>query len=210
MKQRFFTIAVSVLMLGLGGCASMNANECLLGDWNAIGFEDGAQGHSTERLGVHRKACAKHGVAPDFVAYRAGRAEGLREFCQPVRGFNMGESGWRYNGVCSADLEPDFLDAYHRGQELYGLRSSVNAVNQALTARRSDLKNVEERIRETEAQLIAAETSPQDRLLALADLKDLSEEAGRLDAEIVGLIEERVDHERALESYEALLADSGY
>ncbi len=210
MTHRYITVLFGLLALGLSGCASMNANECLVGDWEAIGFEDGSRGHTTDRLGVHRKACAKHGVAPDFAAYRAGREQGLLEFCQPTRGFNLGESGWRYNGVCNADLEPGFLDGYRHGHELYDLRSSVNAVNQAITARRNELKNTEQLIRDTEALLISPGTTPEDRILALVDLKELSEEAGRLDAEIVSLIEERVDHERALESYEALLANSGY
>lgn len=210
MKQRFALPAMSLLWLGLSGCATMNANECLLGDWHAIGFEDGSQGFTSVRLGEHRKACAKHGVAPDFVAYRDGREQGLREFCQPARGFSLGESGWRYSGVCDADLEPDFLDAYRRGQQLHGLRSTVNEVNRALDARRKDLTNVEQQIRDTEALLIGADTSAEDRILALADLKELAEEAGRLDAEIVNLLEERVAHERELASYEALLADSGY
>ncbi|MGB5352121.1 MAG: DUF2799 domain-containing protein, partial [Woeseia sp.] len=180
MKHRILTSAMLLMLVGLGGCASMNANECLLGDWHTIGFEDGSQGYTTERLGEHRKACAKHGVAPDFVAYRAGRDEGLREFCQPARGFSLGESGYRYNGVCSVDLEANFLDAYRRGQQLYGLRSSVNEVNRAIDARRKELSNVEQQIRDTEALLISAETSSEDRILALVDLKELSEAAGRL------------------------------
>lgn len=210
MKHGIKLISVSIAVLGLSGCASMNANECLLGDWHAIGFEDGAQGHSNARLGEHRKACAKHGVAPDFVAYRAGLQEGLREFCQPSRGFSLGESGYRYTGICNADLEPEFLDAYRSGQQLYGLRSSVHAVNQQVDARQQELRDVEEQIRDTEALLISPETSAEDRILALVDLKSLSEDAGRLDAEIAGLIAERADQQRELASYEALLADSGY
>lgn len=210
MTHRYISVVLAVLVLGLSGCASMNANECLMGDWQAIGFEDGSRGYTSDRLGVHRKACAKHGVAPDFAAYRDGREQGLLEFCQPSRGFNLGESGWRYNGVCAADLEPGFLDGYRHGHELYGLRSSVSAVNQAISSRRNELNNTEQLIRDTEALLIDPDTTPEDRILALVDLKNLSEEAGRLDAEIVSLIEERVDHERALESYEAILADSGY
>ena len=61
-----------------------------------------------------------------------------------------------------------------------------------------------------EAALIAKETSLEDRVLILSDLKDLSEENGQLDAEIVQLIEERAMHEHDLSSYQSVLADSGF
>ena len=68
----------------LAGCSStMSKDECRTVDWRTVGYEDGVAGRSGERIGEHRKACAEHGVTPDLNAYRAGRAEGLREYCQP-------------------------------------------------------------------------------------------------------------------------------
>lgn len=203
-------ILLILATLVLSGCASMSANECALGDWRAIGFEDGARGYTADHLRQHRKACAKHGVTPDFVAYRQGRDQGLREFCQPSRGFTHGANGGTYYGVCAADQEPYFLDAYRRGQHLHALRRDVAAVNRQLAARRSELDDVEQQIRDTEAALIGAETPTEERILLLVDLKELSEQAGRLEAEIVALTEERIGHEHELESYQATLADSGY
>lgn len=210
MKNGFYRLLGVVAALGLSGCATMSADECLLSDWRTIGYEDGANGFSSNRLGERRKACAKHGVAPDFDEYRAGREAGLREFCQPSRGFNLGASGGRYNGVCSADQEPMFLDAYRNGQHLYTLRSNVDASNYAINSRRAELERVEQELRNAEAALIAPDTTPDQRVLALADIKRLSEESGRLEAEIIDLIEERRDHEHELASYQAVLADSGY
>ncbi|MDZ7643905.1 MAG: DUF2799 domain-containing protein [Woeseiaceae bacterium] len=210
MKRLYTAILVPGILLGLGGCASMSADECMLSDWHTIGYEDGARGYTADRLGEHRKACAKHGVAPDLEAYRAGRADGLREFCQPSRGFNLGAAGGRYYGVCSADMEPDFLDAYRNGQHLHTLRSNVQATNNAILAREADLEQVKQRVRNAEAALISRETTTEERILLLADLKDMSEETGQLEAEISVLIEERAMHESQLASYEAVLANSGY
>lgn len=210
MKNGIYRLLVVTAALGLGGCASMSADECLLSDWRTIGYEDGARGYTSDRLGQHRKACAKHGVAPDFDDYREGRADGLREFCQPSRGFSLGAGGGYYGGVCAADQEPEFLDAYRSGQLLYSLRSNVQASTNAINARRNELERVEQDIRDTQAALISAETTPEDRILLLVDLKELSEETGRLEAEIVDLIEERAHHENELASYQAVLADSGY
>lgn len=197
-------------LLMITGCATMSGEECLTSDWRAIGYEDGAQGFSSDRLSQRRKACAKHGVTPDFDAYQAGRSDGLQEFCQPQRGFNLGAAGGRYNGVCPAQLELGFLDAFRTGSQLHGLRSNVNAADSQIRARERELDDLAETARSKEAMLIANETTVQDRVLILADLKDLSERKGQLEAEILDLIEDRTVYEQQLASFEALLADSGY
>jgi len=201
------------LLLGtivLGGCASMNADECANSDWMAVGYEDGSRGYTSDRIGTQRQAWAKHGVAADFSAYQQGRNEGLVEFCQPSRGYNLGASGGRYNGVCSAEQEPDFLNAYRAGQELYTLRANVNAANSAIYAKESELEAIEVTKREKEALLIAAETTVEDRVLLLADLARLSERTGELEAEIEQLIIERARHEQELQAYEQSVAAYDY
>jgi hypothetical protein len=199
-----------ISLLGLGGCASMSADECVTSDWHAIGYEDGARGYTADQLGNRRKACAKHGITPDFESYRAGREEGLRQYCQPSRGFSLGSGGARYNGVCPGDLEADFVDAYNQGHHLYTLRSRVNGATSRINAKEHELENVNDRIRSAEAQLISPETTMQDRVLLLADLKDLSERTGQLEAEIDDLIAERAAAEQQLAAYQAVLANSGF
>ena len=210
MNSRFAGILVAGAMAALSGCATMSGEECLTSDWRAIGFEDGAQGYASNRLADRRKACAKHGVTPDFQAYQDGRTEGLKEYCQPQRGFNLGERGGRYNGVCPSHLEPGFLDAFRTGAQLHTLRSNVNSVNYRISAKQAELDDLEDTVRSKEARLIADETTTQDRVLILADLKELSERKGQLEAEIFDLVEDRVLHEQHLANYEAMLVDSGY
>lgn len=202
-------LAVTITMV-LSACATMSGDECTTGDWRMIGFEDGSKGYGAERLGEHRKACARHGVTPDLQAYRTGREEGLRDFCQPSRGFNLGARGGRYDGVCSVDMESDFLDAYRAGYHLYELQSAVNSANYQINARQHELDDVHDLIREKEALLIAEETTTQDRILILADLKDLSEQSGRLEAEILMLVDDRARHEEQLADYQASVAHFGY
>ncbi|MDX1405444.1 MAG: DUF2799 domain-containing protein [Woeseiaceae bacterium] len=188
----------------------MSADECATSDWHAIGFEDGARGYTADQLGNRRKACAKHGVTPDFEAYQAGRAQGLRQYCQPGRGFSLGSNGSRYNGVCPLDLEAEFLDAYNQGKHLYTLRSRVNGATSQINSKERELDNVKDKIRSAEASLISPETTMEDRVLLLADLKEYSERTGQLEAEIAELIEERAIHEQQLAAYQAMLADSGF
>lgn len=206
-KAGIFSI---ISLLGLSGCATMSADECLMSDWHTVGFEDGARGYTADQLGKHRKACAKHGVAPDFEAYQAGREEGLQQYCQPSRGFSLGSSGSRYNGVCPGYLEVDFIDAYNTGRHLYTLRSRVSSATNQISTRRHELEHTSDRVRIVEALLISTDTSVEDRVLLLADLKELSQRTGQLDAEIVGLIEDRVIAEHQVAAYQAIIADAGF
>ena len=210
MKLKWTGLLTVVIAMGMSGCASMSADECAVSDWNAIGYEDGAQGYTAERLGNHRKACAKHGVTPDLQAYQDGRSQGLRQYCQPSRGFNVGSRGGRYNGVCPSDLEEEFVLAFNSGHRLYNLRSSVSNANRQINARRAELERAEDRTISAGVELVAAETTTEERILLLAELKDLSERTGQLETEIVTLIEERVLYEQQLAEYEAYIAGSMY
>ncbi|NIV17784.1 MAG: DUF2799 domain-containing protein [Woeseiaceae bacterium] len=210
MDKKWLNLAAAAVILGLSGCASMSANECALSDWSAIGYEDGSRGYSPDRFGQHRKACAKHGVAANFEDYQRGRTQGLREFCQPERAFSYGESGGRYNGVCPADLEGDFVAAYNSGYQLYTLRAAVNHANSAIYAAQSELDYAEKRIVAIGLELVAEETTTEQRVLLLAELKDTTERKGELKTEIEFLIAERARAEQELEYYEQTIAAARY
>ncbi len=210
MKRNWNLIWVALAVSGLGGCAGMSGDECITSDWAAIGYEDGARGYTTDRISQRRKACAKHGVTPDFAAYQSGRKQGLVEYCQPGRGFDVGSNGGRYNGVCSVDLEADFLDAYNAGYHLYTLRSNVNRANSAINAKERELQRIKDEMRAKEASLISEETTTEERVLLLVDLKDLSERTGQLEAEIEDLHEQRARSQVELEQYQVAVVDFGY
>jgi hypothetical protein len=203
-------VLAALASLALGGCASMSSEECELSDWSAIGFEDGANGYTTERFSSRRKACAKHGVTADFRAYQEGRDEGLVEFCQPSRGYNLGVRGGTYSGVCDVALEEEFLDAYRVGHQLYSLRSNVNSANSRIASRERELDRIENEIRSKEALLIGSDTTTEDRILLLADLKRLSERTGELESEIDQLVADRARHEYELADYEHTVAAYGF
>lgn len=210
MKSNLNSIWLSLIVVGLSGCATMSADECMTSDWSAIGYEDGSRGYTTDRLGQHRKACAKHGVTPDFTAYQNGRDRGLIEYCQPRRGFNVGSNGGSYNGVCEVNLEEDFLDGYNAGYRLYTLRSDVNNANSQIYAKENQLDEIDDEVAHIAAALISDETSSEQRVFLLADLKKLSERAGELDTEIKELIDYRARAEVALQQYQMVVADLGY
>jgi hypothetical protein len=197
--------SAAILMLMLSACATMDRDECLTVDWRTVGFEDGAAGYSVDRIGRHRKACAKHGVTPDLETYQSGREDGLREYCVPANGFKLGSQGRNYNAVCPSDVEPAFADAYHSGMQLYTLQSRVSNVSQQIEERRDELDTAESDIVTRSAVAISDQATTKERAQAVVDVKHLGERVGRLKSEIQQLEEERVHYERDLEDYRATL-----
>lgn len=210
MDNRLKVMGAALVMLFVSGCASMSSDECVATDWSAIGYEDGARGYTTDYFSKHRKACAKHGITADFGSYQAGREQGLVEYCQPGRGFDVGVHGGRYYGVCPVNQEADFLDSYNVGHQLYTLRSNVNYTNSAISSKQHELEAVEDAMLHAEAALINRETTTEQRIILLAELKDLSEDTGRLEAEIRDLYEQRAHHQAQLDNYQAMVVDYGY
>lgn len=210
MSNRVGLIGLIIAIATLSGCAGMSSDECVASDWSAIGFEDGSRGYTTDRFGKHRKACAKHGVTADFQSYQNGREQGLVEYCQPSRGYNVGVNGGSYYGVCDVNLEADFLDAYNSGHHLYTLRSNVNHATSSINAKNNELGRIEDRIIANGVEMISVDTTQEQRIYLLAELKDLAERTGQLEAEVEELYEVRARYRAELENYQLTVADMGY
>ena len=132
--------AFSLLLLVLAaGCATLDKDECRAADWYAIGLEDGARGRAMERLGDHRRACAKHNVTPNAERYLAGRSDGLKSFCTAERGFAEGRAGHAYAAGCPEPFAGRFLSAYQHGRELYELHRKLDAVEADIARSRKTL-----------------------------------------------------------------------
>jgi hypothetical protein len=203
--KRIFCATFVLAVLGASGCATMDENECLTVDWRTVGYEDGAAGHSGERIGQHRKACAKHGVTPDLEEYQLGRDAGLREYCVPATGFRIGSQGYNYNGVCPPELDGQFVSAFESGRHLYELRAKVASVIDQLNAKHDALENAQARIAEQTALIASNDATREQRVAAAADVKHLAEKIGRLKEEIRRLEHDKIHCERDVEDYRATL-----
>lgn len=192
------------------GCASMSKEECLHADWRAIGYEDGAHGAAVSAISPRRRACTKKvGVAPDMSAYLAGRREGLERYCEPTNGFAVGSRGAAYNGVCEGPDAVHFLAAYQKGHQLYQLEAAHIGAGQAISDAQKDLWAVKRQIADVEVALVSPSTPHGARLELLAELKNLSEDKGRIETAIIALSR---DEERAaddLAEYRAFLVAEG-
>ena len=191
----------------LSACSStMSKDECRAVDWRTVGYEDGVAGHSGERIGLHRKACAEYGVTPDLAAYRAGRADGLREYCHPHNGYRAGATGAVYYDSCPADLAPAFVAAYEAGRELYVRERRVLDAQAAIDDRRREILRLEDATARGAFVLIGDASTPEQRTQALLDAKQAAERIGRLRAEIAELEQDRARYQREFDAYRATVA----
>lgn len=117
-------LGLLVISLGLVGCASISKDSCIAGNWYEIGLRDGANGFSAERRFEHEKACDKHGVPVQVQVdeYLKGREAGVRLYCTPENGYQLGLQIDYYRDVCPADMKSSFQRAYQLGRQEARLR----------------------------------------------------------------------------------------
>lgn len=205
-QSKFFVmISVLAVAIGLEGCSSMSANECLATDWKTVGYEDGVVGYSGNRIGKYRKSCAEHGISPDLNAYQLGRDQGLLEYCKPLNGFRTGAHGNSYSGVCPAELDREFMDAYQSGRQLYTLRSRVSSTSGAINSMRSELERIDKNMVSVGVKILDPSTTHEHRAELLVDSKQMAERKGEIKARIPQLESELHLQQRELDDYRASL-----
>ena len=178
----YLAVAAVGVGLALSGCASMSQQECLAADWRLVGYEDASQGHSTARIGEHRKACAKVNVQPDLNRYQQGHREGARVYCVKPRGYQLGASGGSYQGICPADLEPAFLRAYDHGRERYAITQQISQLEGDISSRKLDIGRYQDDIASHEKAIVDGKSSSKERRQHLGDMEQLRQQIA--DAEI--------------------------
>jgi hypothetical protein len=192
------------LLLALAGCSSNSVSEsqCLAGDWQTIGYRDGANGYRSTQLLEHQNACVKHGVIPDRATYMAGWEKGVREYCEANNGYDVGERGEGYDNVCPDDQRDAFLAAYHTGRELYLARSDVNNLEQAISEREYRLDAIKAELISSATQQFDPSLTPAARVDLLAMTERLAEEQGRINAELPRMRQELANKSQQLAALE--------
>ena len=204
-----------LLLVGLGsalafaGCAkngTVSESQCTAGDWQTVGYRDGAIGYRSSRLLAHQDACVPHGVIPDREAYMLGWQEGIREFCIADNGFEVGRSGRRHANVCPEDQREAFLAAYTEGRALHLAEAAVLDLERTIGAKKLRLEQVEVEIVSSATAQLNPVLTPAARVELLARTKRLTDEKRDLEAEIPRLERELDVKARELERLHSTLA----
>jgi len=198
-RYPFFTGAILGILILLQGCATLNKDECRLADWRLIGYQDGVAGKSAATVGEYREDCAKHAVVPDLDAYRAGREEGLQQYCKEGNGFRLGNAGRGFAAICPTALEDDFRDAYNAGRKLYLARSEVNKTQSRINNSQQTLSSLEKSRAQKLAALIAGGLKADQRVMILYDINELQQEMNSVEVEIVDLEHDLVKQQARLD-----------
>lgn len=188
-------IACSLL---LSSCATLSKNECLNADWLTIGYEDGVQAKARDRIGLHREACAEHGITPDFRSYQQGYDEGIRIFCTPRNGFYKGRDGHSYSGVCPADIESLFLDAYNSGREIHLQSREVADIQREIQTIENRLNYLDDAIPKKEKRLFSDGVSKEQRRKLYEKIEEMKTESTNLEYDHQQLLNEKYDAEDQL------------
>jgi hypothetical protein len=199
------TTGLLATLATLSGCSTMSAKECVAADWRTVGYEDGVTGRTGDRIGRYRDACSEHGITPSLAEYQAGREQGLREFCKPVNGFHLGARGGGYNGVCPADLDQPFVDAYQSGRQLYALRSRVGSTQDEIDALRSEMEQIDRSLVTIGARMVDPAVTNEERAQLVIDTKHMAERKGEIKARIPQLESQLLVFQRELDDYQASL-----
>jgi hypothetical protein len=173
MSQKF---AGLLLILVCSACSTMSPEQCRNADWRQIGYTDGVEGYPGSRIQDHASACASSDVTPDLSAYLAGRADGLKLYCQPEKGFDVGRRGRPDNaGDCPEPMRAVFLDQYQRGRQINAIESEINNLRNSQENERRLQRRNDERIDEIRKELNRQNLDPARRNTLLEEMNRLVE-----------------------------------
>ncbi len=209
MKQ-IAVLAASLVLVACASKPSVSEFQCKAGDWETIGYRDGAQGFQSTRLLSHQEACGEYAIVPNREGYMAGWHSGVQQFCNPENGFSMGQEGKRDNGVCQGDLRAPFVAAYEDGRRLYQAQRDVNLIVKQLNSYHQRLDQIKHELVDLTAAQLDTTLSLEDRIHMLAEMESLTQERVDIKAKIPQLEDELYASEAQLEQVSQELIKVGY
>ena len=162
----------------------MSSAECQYQDWNAKGLVDGMQGKTMEQYLRYVRACDKHGFLPNREDYMKGREQGLQHFCTRENGFEYGEGGRDYAGVCPADIEHRFLSAYNVGREMFDAWDEVRYIESVISSNERQIARLDDEVQDLEKEIVDSKEDATSRQKKLDQIKRRAATIGALTQEI--------------------------
>ncbi|WP_188566176.1 DUF2799 domain-containing protein [Undibacterium terreum] len=161
-----------MLASSIAGCASLSKDQCLNGNWQQIGFNDGLRGLTPQQLDEHAKACAEYGVQTNFDQYMLGRSRGLLNYCQPQNAFNVGRAGQGENvAACPPNMQNDFVFEFRRGQEINQMESELESIRSRVVLNNSRISRNDGRIYDIRNELRRTDLSNDARAALLNEFR---------------------------------------
>ena len=200
--------ALSVVSLLSWGCAShsLSEHQCLAGDWQTVGFNDGANGVDHTALLRHQEACGRFQVVPDRVTYLAGWNEGIARYCTADNGFAIGRAGQSLRRVCPESMSADFQLAYDDGRAIFDAERRVRQLERSINDAEARLLEIDDDVLAVAAAQIDPNLTADERAALFVEIKSLQEERERIETDLPILLAELDDARLAFEAVERGLA----
>lgn len=125
------TLSVGVL----SGCATtgLSKQQCQQltqnsTDWQKVGLQDGLMGRDASYFNQHLQSCSalvQANATPTqiFSSYQKlweqGRQQGIKQYCTPLRAYQLGREGIAYNNICPPEQTVELLKAHDEGYYNY-------------------------------------------------------------------------------------------
>ncbi len=137
------------------GCASISKEECEVGDWAAIGEKDGAKGVKSKKFYSYVKECKEFGITADKKAYDKGYNNGVKTFCTPSNGYDLGSKGRSNPNVCPKGMSAAFAAAHKKGMRIYDVKSQIKK-------KESKIESINDQIAKMQDEMVSGRlTGPQ-------------------------------------------------
>ncbi|MBB3167188.1 DUF2799 domain-containing protein [Simiduia aestuariiviva] len=115
--------------------------------------------------------------------FASGYQEGVSRYCTYESGYDSAMRGHGMNRNCPEARYPEYSQGHMSGQARYALEQSVRALESELADIEHSMLQQDEFIADSEAVIVSAESSADDRVKALLDIKNHRDERKRLKRE---------------------------
>ncbi len=139
--HKTMTVCLGAAMCFLSACSlpSLSQQQCLAGNWQAIGYNDGVAGRYPDYINRHQQACSEVGVIPDFQAWQRGRKQGLVHYCTEANALRRGQEGLGFNAVCPAHQVNRLQRIHNKAYQRYKRQQEIRWDERKLERYRSEL-----------------------------------------------------------------------
>lgn len=163
-------------------CADHN----IKADYSAFkrGHQEGLDHYCVYETGLRTGSAGSNynGNCPSrrYPSFADGYHEGLSRYCTYESGYDQGVRGQGANRNCADADYPEYSQGLVSGQAKYEVIRAVESLRDELVALEQDLQRQDDFIADSEAVIVSTESTADDRVKALLDIKNHREERKRI------------------------------
>ena len=122
-------LILTLIVLLLCACASLDEGECETANWYELGVKDGEKGRKESTYTTYRKDCSEYNIDVNVEEYRTGWQSGIVSYCDADNAFVIGLDGNSTSNYCPLDLRDSFASAHSLGYAIHSHRKRIDQIN---------------------------------------------------------------------------------